>query len=79
MSEIRLQVSNLLNYSEGARILGVTRATIYAMIGRGELHPMAIADRRYLLREEVERLANEKRGSNKGVSQCSNSRGGKDK
>lgn len=66
MSEIRLQVSNLLNYPEGARILGVTRATIYAMIERGELHPIVIADRRYLLREEVERLANEKRSSNKG-------------
>ncbi len=60
MSEVRLQVSNLLNYSESARILGVTRATIYAMIERGELHPIAIADRRYLLREEVERLKKEK-------------------
>lgn len=59
VSEIRLQVSNLLNYSEAARILRVTRATIYAMIERGELHPFAIADRRYLLREEVERLKNE--------------------
>jgi excisionase family DNA binding protein len=56
MREIRLQVSNLLNYSEAARILAVTRATVYAMIERGELHPWDIADRRYLLREEVERI-----------------------
>lgn len=55
MSEIRLQVNNLLNYSDAARILGVTRVTIYAMIARGELHPLAVADRRYLLREEIER------------------------
>lgn len=58
MSEIRLQVSNLLNYTEAAYILGITRATIYAMIKRGELHPIAIADRRYLLQEEIDRLKN---------------------
>lgn len=60
MSEIRLQVSNLLNYSDAARLLQVTRATIYAMIARGELHPLDVADRRYLLREEVERLKDAK-------------------
>lgn len=65
MSEIRLQVSNLLSFSEAARMLGVTRVTIYAMIARAELHPLAIADRRYLLREEVERLVNEKPHSGK--------------
>lgn len=56
MTEIRLQVSNLLNYSEAARRLGISRPTIYALIDRGELHPVAIAERRYLLTEEVERL-----------------------
>jgi len=66
MPEIKLQTEDLINYSEGARILGVTRVTIYAMIERGELHPIAIADRRYLLREEVERLVNEKRSSVEG-------------
>ena len=60
MSEIKLQLSNLLNYSQAARMLGVTRVTIYAMIERGNLHPVAIADRRYLFKEEVERLVNEK-------------------
>ena len=58
MSEVRLQVSNLLNYSEAARILGVTRVTIYAMVQRGELHPLVIADRRYLVKDEVEGLRN---------------------
>jgi len=56
MSEIRLQVSNLLNYSEAAHLLKVTRVTIYAIVKRGELHPVVIADRRYLLKKEVERL-----------------------
>lgn len=69
MSEIRLQVGGLLNYSEGARMLKVTRATIYAMIRRGELHPFVIADRRYLLREEVERLTNDRHGNIEQIEQ----------
>ena len=56
MSEIRLNVSNLIHYPQAARILGVSRQTIHAMIKRGELHPFAIADRRYLLKDEVDRL-----------------------
>lgn len=56
MSEIRLVVSNLMSYSDAARLLHVSRQTIYAMIDRGELRPIAIAERRYLLKEEVERL-----------------------
>ena len=56
MSEIRLTVSNLMNYSDAARLLRVSRQTIYAMIDRGELKSIEIAERRYLLREEVERL-----------------------
>ena len=60
MSDVKLEIANLINYSEAARRLKVTRATIYAMISRGELHPFNIADRRYLVREEVERLAKER-------------------
>jgi len=47
---------NLIDYRQAARTLGVSRQTVHAMIKRGELHPFAIADRRYLLREEVETL-----------------------
>ncbi len=60
MPEIRLQTDDILSYSEAARVLKVTRVTVYAMIERGELHPFSIADRRYLLREEVERLNKKK-------------------
>jgi predicted DNA-binding transcriptional regulator AlpA len=59
MSKITLEVSNLVNYNQAAKIIGVTRATIYAMISRGELHPVVIADRRYLLKSEVTRVLNE--------------------
>ena len=56
MSEIRLTVSNLMKYSDATRLLHVSRQTIYAMIDRGELKSIEIAERRYLLREEVEGL-----------------------
>ena len=56
MPEIHLMVSNLISYSEAAHLLHVSRQTIYAMIERGELHPFDIAERRYLLKEEVERV-----------------------
>ena len=56
MGELKLEVSNLVNYSEATRMLGISRPTIYAMIEREELHPVVIADRRYLLRDEIERL-----------------------
>ena len=60
MSEIRLKVSNLIDYREAARMLSVSRQTVHAMIKRGDLHPFIIADRRFLLRDEVERLAVER-------------------
>ena len=64
MKEIRLQVNDLLNYSEAAHILKITRATVYAMIIRGELHPLDIADRHYLFKDEVERVAHKKYSGN---------------
>ena len=56
MPEIKLQTDDLISFSEAARFLKVTRVTIYAMIEREELHPFGIADRRYLFKEEVEKL-----------------------
>lgn len=60
MVEIRLTADALINYREAVKRLHVSRMTIYAMIRRGELHPIEIADRRYLLLAEVERLAQER-------------------
>jgi len=57
MKEIKLRVNNLLNYSEAAKILGVSRQTIHTWIKQGKLKLVAVADRRYLLREDVEKLA----------------------
>jgi excisionase family DNA binding protein len=63
MSEIKLQVSNLIDYRQAARMLGVSRQTVHAMIKRGELHPFSIADRRFLFKEEVERLVKSKKAA----------------
>jgi len=60
MPEIKLQTDDLISFSEAARLLKVTRVTIYAMIRRGQLTPLAIADRRYLLKNEVNQLQSER-------------------
>jgi excisionase family DNA binding protein len=54
--------NNLINFSQAAELLSVSRPTIYAMIERGELHPVQIADRQYLKMDEVEQR--NKRGNN---------------
>jgi excisionase family DNA binding protein len=56
-----------MSYSDAARLLHVSRQTIYAMIDRGELHPLEIAERRYLLREEVEGLKNQRAPVSEGA------------
>lgn len=48
--------NNFVNLSQAAEILGVSRPTIYKMIERGELHPVLIATRQYLKRDEVEEI-----------------------
>ena len=64
MPEIKFQTDDLISYREAVRILGISRMTLYAWVNKGKLNPLKIADRRYLFREEVERLLNEKSASN---------------
>ena len=54
MGEIK--VENLVTLSEGAKLLKVSRPTIYALVKRGKLHPVAIGRNRYLLIDEIERI-----------------------
>ena len=56
MEKLTLEVSNLLSFSAAAKMLGVSRPTIYNMITRNELHPVSIGSNRYLLLSEIERL-----------------------
>ncbi len=51
MGEIRL-----LNFSAAARVLSVSRQTIYNWIKAGRLYPIAIGHLRFLDRGEIERL-----------------------
>ena len=66
MAEVKLQIENILTYQQAAALLGVSRPTIYLLIRKGELHSLQIAGRHFLMKEEVQRLASEKLGSNKG-------------
>ena len=55
-----MQTDDLISYKDALRILNISRMTLYAWIEKGRLNPLAIADRRYLLKAEVEKLANER-------------------
>ncbi len=61
--EITMQTTDLLTFSEAARILGVSRPTVYNLIRTKGLHPVVIGRNRYLLRAEVEVLRTTLRGS----------------
>jgi excisionase family DNA binding protein len=60
MARTKPKTDNLLNFTDAATILGVTRPTVYTMIERGELHPIPVADRQYLDRDAVKKLARER-------------------
>jgi len=66
MAEIRLKVENLLSYAQAAKLLGVTRPYIYSLVAKGQLRSLEIGGRRFVIKEDVERLTSEKSGSNKG-------------
>jgi len=65
MERIALEVSNLLTLTDAAKMLGVSRPTVYNLIQRHELHPVVIGNNRYLLRNEVKRLRDERLSSTK--------------
>lgn len=56
MVELTLKVENLVTFTQAAKILGVSRPTIYNLIAKYKLHPLTIGRNRYLMREELEFL-----------------------
>ena len=46
----------LINLSQAAELLSVSYPTVFAMMDRGELTPVRIADRQYLVKGAVEEL-----------------------
>ena len=60
MGKVTVEVSSFVNFSEAAKLLGITRATLYAWVKRGKLHPAIIEGSPYLWRFEVEKLKAER-------------------
>ena len=56
MEQLSIRTDDLVTCSKAAKMLGVSRPTVYNMIGRHQLHPVVIGRNRYLLRAEVEAL-----------------------
>lgn len=63
--------NELINLSEAARILGVTRVTVYSMVDRGELLIERIAGLPYVGRGAVEELRKQREESDGEVSKMS--------
>ena len=55
----------LINLSQAAELLSVSYPTIFAMIERGDLESVKIADRQFLLKAEVEDLKRKRSGVSK--------------
>jgi excisionase family DNA binding protein len=51
---VSIESTNLVTFTEAARMLGVSRPTVYNLVARGKLRPVTIGRNRYLLRQEVE-------------------------
>jgi len=61
-SLIAYKPDELINLSQAAKLLSVSYPTIFALIERGELESVKIADRQFLLREKVEELRRRRSG-----------------
>lgn len=56
MEELIIRTEDLVNFSDAARMLKVSRPTVYNLIKKQRLHIVEFAHNRYLLRTEVEGL-----------------------
>ena len=65
MEKLSIRTDDLVTCNGAAKLLGVSRPTVYNMIERYQLHPVMIGRNRYLMASEV---ANLKRNREKGNS-----------
>lgn len=56
MTELTIKTEDLITFSAAAKILRVSRPTVYNMVVKELLHTVVIGNNRYLLRNEVERF-----------------------
>ncbi len=54
--ELVVRTQDLINISQAAIQLGVSRPTVYNFVRRNQLHPLIIGGRKYLFRNEVSSL-----------------------
>ena len=59
------KLDDLINLSQAATILGVSRPTIYEMIKRSDLSPVRVAGLSYVDKGEVEELKRRRSGVSK--------------
>ena len=62
ISLTRCNLDDLVNLSQAAEILGVSRVTVYKMIRRGDLSPVQVAGLPYVDKGEVEDLKRRRSG-----------------
>lgn len=56
MREIKLYSNDLVDFSEAARRLGISRPTLYNWIAQGRLTPIQIGKVRYIPVQQIEQL-----------------------
>lgn len=59
---IAYKPDELINLSQAAELLSVSYPTVFALIERGELETVKIADRQYLVKADVEELKRRRNG-----------------
>ena len=61
MQEITIKTQDLVSFTEAARILGISRPSVYVWLKQQKLRVVVeLGSNRYLLRVEVEELAKRK-------------------
>ncbi len=60
MTKITLETKDLLDFTDAAKYLEVSRPTIYALIEEGRLHPISLGKVRYLYVAELEQVKKER-------------------
>ena len=66
MAKITLESQDLLDFTDAAKYLDVSRPTIYSLIDQERLHPISIGKVRYLYLAELGQVKKERMTKNNG-------------
>ena len=56
MNDLTIKTADLVTFAEAAKLLQVSRPTVYNLVTKEQLHPVLIGRNRYLLRSEIKGL-----------------------